>query len=145
MASVTSVTSVHSNPPGYSTPLKRQEPSHVIPASEGAKGTAASAGVGRRITSPLAMPRQPSYKNLADSPSPRSKLGDRVMRLKQKCINSLGEELFNQAYSYLKQHAAEVHEKERAKERDREREREGERRRSSSSRRSRRRRRRDDR
>jgi hypothetical protein len=64
------------------------------------------------------MPRQLSYKNLADSPSPRSKLGDRVMRLKQKCINSLGEELFSQAYAYLKQHAAEVQQREREKKKE---------------------------
>lgn len=109
MASVASVTSVHSNPPVQSTPLKRQDPTHITPASEGHKGAPI------RISSPIALPRQLSYKDLADSPSPRSKLGDRVMRLKQKCINSLGEELFNQAYAYLKQHAAEIQKREQEK------------------------------
>lgn len=49
--------------------------------------------------------RQVSYKNLVDSPSPRSKLGDRVIRLKQKCIAALGEQVFQEAYDYLKQYS----------------------------------------
>lgn len=106
MASVTSVTSVQSNgsvPHAHASPppaLRKQDSQSTpqIATSEPNKGV--------QLSIP-SMPRQPSYKNLADSPSPRSKLGDRVKRLKQRCINSLGEELFNQAYDYLKQYTLE--------------------------------------
>ena len=53
---------------------------------------------------PIAV-KQPSYKNLADAPSPSGRLGDRIVRLKQRCILALGSRAFNEAYSYLKEHA----------------------------------------
>lgn len=55
---------------------------------------------------PPAAQRAPSYKNLVDAPSPSGRLGDRIIRLKQRCILALGKRAFDEAYSYLKQHAA---------------------------------------
>jgi hypothetical protein len=42
------------------------------------------------------------YKNLVDAPSPRGRLGDRIARLKQRCIQALGTEAFEEVYAYLK-------------------------------------------
>ena len=54
---------------------------------------------------PIAV-RQVSYKNLVDAPSPCGRLGDRIVRLKQRCILALGRRAFDEAYAFLKQHAA---------------------------------------
>lgn len=48
----------------------------------------------------------PSYKNLVDAPSPSGRLGDRIIRLKQRCILALGKKAFDEAYNYLKQYAS---------------------------------------
>lgn len=54
---------------------------------------------------PLAVAKQPSYKNLVDAPSPSGRLGDRIVRLRQRCTQALGQRSFNEAYNYLKEHA----------------------------------------
>lgn len=54
---------------------------------------------------PIAV-RQVSYKNLVDAPSPCGRLGDRIVRLKQRCILALGRRAFDEAYAFLKQYAA---------------------------------------
>ena len=54
---------------------------------------------------PLAV-KQSSFKNLVDAPSPRGRLGDRITRLKQRCMQALGKEAFEEAYAYLKAHAS---------------------------------------
>lgn len=48
----------------------------------------------------------PSYKNLVDAPSPSGRLGDRIIRLKQRCILALGKKAFDEAYTFLKQYAS---------------------------------------
>lgn len=40
-----------------------------------------------------------------DAPSPRGRLGDRIVRLKQRCLQALGEEAFEEAYTFLKTHS----------------------------------------
>lgn len=45
---------------------------------------------------------QKSYKNLQDAPSPSGRLGDRIVRLRQRCIQALGEDAFQTAYNFLK-------------------------------------------
>lgn len=95
--SVTSVASMTSHASPIPN-LRKQE-------SQSTTSTSTGHGHGIQLQIPAMPSRQPSYKNLVDSPSPRSKLGERVVRLKQRCINSLGEELFHQAYEYLKQYA----------------------------------------
>lgn len=47
-----------------------------------------------------------SFKSLVDAPSPRGRLGDRIVRLKQRCMQALGEEAFEEAYTYLKKHSS---------------------------------------
>jgi hypothetical protein len=37
-----------------------------------------------------------------DAPSPRGRLGDRIVRLKQRCMQALGKEAFEAAYAFLK-------------------------------------------
>ena len=59
----------------------------------------------RNRPDPIAVVKQPSYKNLSDAPSPSGRLGDRIVRLKQRCILALGSRAFNEAYTYLKEHA----------------------------------------
>jgi hypothetical protein len=51
-------------------------------------------------------PAAPSYKNLVDAPSPSGRLGDRIVRLKQRCILALGKKAFDEAYNYLRQYAS---------------------------------------
>jgi len=41
-----------------------------------------------------------------DAPSPRGRLGDRIVRLKQRCLQALGEAAFEEAYAFLKTHSS---------------------------------------
>lgn len=45
-----------------------------------------------------------AYANLQDLPSPSGRLSDRIERLRQRCTEALGKEVFRDAYSFLKQH-----------------------------------------
>lgn len=45
-----------------------------------------------------------NYSALQDPPSPSGRLGDRIDRLRQRCIEALGKFAFNEAYTFLKQH-----------------------------------------
>ncbi len=45
------------------------------------------------------------YHNLQDPPSPSGKLVDRIFRMRQKCIESFGRDIFDDAYRYLRAHA----------------------------------------
>ena len=47
--------------------------------------------------------RNPAYQNLQDPPTPSGRLIDRIERLRLKCIEALGRDAFNDAYSFLKQ------------------------------------------
>merc|ERR1712146_122687 len=62
-------------------------------------------------TAPRAMKVRPSiavaiqppvYRNLSDAPSPSGRLSDRIDRLRQRCVEALGRQSFEQAYMYLK-------------------------------------------
>ena len=44
------------------------------------------------------------YHGLQDAPSPSGKLGERIERLRQRCIEALGREAFDDAYQYLQDH-----------------------------------------
>ena len=44
------------------------------------------------------------YAGLQDAPSPSGKLGERIERLRQRCIEALGRAAFQDAYDYLKEH-----------------------------------------
>jgi serine/threonine protein kinase len=44
------------------------------------------------------------YVGLQDAPSPSGKLGERIERLRQRCIEALGKDAFNDAYQYLQDH-----------------------------------------
>lgn len=46
------------------------------------------------------------YRNLQDAPSPSGRLGDRILRLRQRCISALGEVAFTNAYNFLKSHVS---------------------------------------
>jgi non-specific serine/threonine protein kinase/NIMA (never in mitosis gene a)-related kinase len=52
-------------------------------------------------------PRQTPYHNLADPPSPSGRLADRIVRLKQRCVEALGQGAFIDVYTYLKQYEEE--------------------------------------
>lgn len=44
------------------------------------------------------------YAGLQDAPSPSGKLGERIERLRQRCIEALGRDSFEDAYQYLREH-----------------------------------------
>ena len=46
--------------------------------------------------------KQSPYHNLADPPSPSGRLADRIVRLKQRCVEALGQNAFEEVYSFLK-------------------------------------------
>jgi len=52
-------------------------------------------------------PHNNNYSSLQDPPSPSGRLGDRIDRLRQRCTGALGKIVFNEAYSFLKQHEEE--------------------------------------
>lgn len=54
---------------------------------------------------PIAV-KQSSFKNLVDAPSPRGRLGDRIVRLRQRCMQALGAAAFEEAYAYLKSNSS---------------------------------------
>lgn len=47
-------------------------------------------------------------RHLADPPSPSGRLGDRIYKLRMRCVETLGRHAFDDAYYYLKSTAAEV-------------------------------------
>lgn len=47
---------------------------------------------------------RPNDRPISDSASPSGRLGDRIERLRKRCIEALGREAFNDAYTFLKQH-----------------------------------------
>ncbi len=51
---------------------------------------------------PIAVKQSPYY-NLQDPPSPSGRLADRIVRLRQRCIEALGAGAFQDAYAFLKQ------------------------------------------
>ena len=50
---------------------------------------------------PCALKASPYY-NLQDPPSPSGRLADRIERLRQRCIEALGQGAFDDVYVYLK-------------------------------------------
>ena len=44
----------------------------------------------------------PVYHGLQDPPTPTGRLSDRIERLRQRCIEALGRDAFNEAYTFLK-------------------------------------------
>jgi hypothetical protein len=44
------------------------------------------------------------YAGLEDAPSPSGKLGERIARLRQRCVEALGRSAFEDAYLYLQEH-----------------------------------------
>ena len=46
--------------------------------------------------------RASPYQNLQDPPTPSGRLSDRIDRLRQKCVEALGQEAFEDAYQFLK-------------------------------------------
>ncbi len=46
-------------------------------------------------------PSPPTYYNLVDPPTPSGRLIDRIVRLRKKCMDGLGKEVFRQAYRTL--------------------------------------------
>lgn len=48
--------------------------------------------------------KESPYSNLADPPSPNGRLGDRIHRLRQRCVEALGREAFQDAYDFLRDH-----------------------------------------
>jgi hypothetical protein len=50
---------------------------------------------------PIAVKQSPYY-GLQDPPSPMGKLGDRIVRLRQRCIEALGKGAFDDVYTFLK-------------------------------------------
>lgn len=52
----------------------------------------------------ITRPQDRAYANLQDLPSPSGRLSDRIERLRQRCTEALGKEVFRDAYSFLKQH-----------------------------------------
>lgn len=46
--------------------------------------------------------------HLADPPSPSGRLGDRIYKLRMRCVEALGRNAFEDAYAYLKSVAGEV-------------------------------------
>ena len=53
---------------------------------------------------PLRMPTNVvrEYSNLQDPPSPSGKLADRIFRMRQRCIEMLGRDTFDDAYRYMR-------------------------------------------
>ena len=45
-----------------------------------------------------------AYANLQDLPSPSGRLSDRIERLRLRCTEALGKDVFRDAYAFLKQH-----------------------------------------
>lgn len=58
----------------------------------------------RRLVKPQAAVKESPYSNLADPPSPNGRLGDRIHRLRQRCVEALGREAFQDAYDFLRDH-----------------------------------------
>ena len=50
---------------------------------------------------PIAVKQSPYY-NLQDPPSPSGRLGDRITRLRQRCVEALGNGAFEDVYGFLK-------------------------------------------
>jgi hypothetical protein len=44
----------------------------------------------------------PVYHNLQDPPTPSGRLSDRIERLRSKCLEALGKDVFREAYNFLK-------------------------------------------
>lgn len=54
-----------------------------------------------RVRPPPIAVKQSPYKNLQDAPSPSGRLGDRITRLRTRCIQALGRDAFQKAYDFL--------------------------------------------
>ena len=53
---------------------------------------------------PPAAVKPSPYYGLQDAPSPSGRLSDRIVRLRQRCIEALGRDAFTQAYQFLRDH-----------------------------------------
>jgi len=91
-------------------PPPRVPPLGSAASAPSGAGAGAGAGVGvggvtpRLLVKPIAAVKESPYQNLADPPSPSGRLGDRIHRLRQRCIEALGREAFLDAYDYLRDH-----------------------------------------
>lgn len=56
-----------------------------------------------RVSSKNVAIKPSPYQNLQDPPTPTGKLADRIKRLRFRCIDALGQDLFDRAYSFLVQ------------------------------------------
>lgn len=100
----------------YLEELSEYEESFDDPAPGGGKGARSNSNsaVKRQQESKLddntlRLVRKPEraenqYGALQDPVSPTGRLGDRIGRLRQRCVEALGREAFNNAYSFLKQY-----------------------------------------
>lgn len=77
------------------------------------KGSGKSSGAGDKSSTRDVTPRKfagaplrvdkDQYRDLHDPPTPTGRLGDRIERLRQKCVEALGMDAFTEAYSFLRQ------------------------------------------
>lgn len=56
----------------------------------------------RHAPAPVSIKPSP-YQNLQDPPTPSGRLSDRIERLRQKCVEALGRDAFDDAYKFLKE------------------------------------------
>jgi Protein kinase domain len=72
--------------------------SSSVSISSGAKGTPRESGVSSAAVSKSPARSPPSQRG----PSPTGRLGDRIRVLRQRCIEGLGQAVFERAYNYLR-------------------------------------------
>jgi Protein kinase domain len=72
--------------------------SSSVSSSSGAKGTPRDSGVSSAAFSKSPARSPPSQRG----PSPTGRLGDRIRVLRQRCIEGLGQAVFERAYNYLR-------------------------------------------
>ena len=77
---------------------KHHSSSSVSSSSGGAKGTPRDSGVTSAAVSKSPARSPPSTRG----PSPTGRLGDRIRVLRQRCIEGLGQAVFERAYNYLR-------------------------------------------
>jgi Protein kinase domain len=77
---------------------KHHHSSSSVSSSSGAKGTPRDSGVTSAAVSKSPARSPPSQRG----PSPTGRLGDRIRVLRQRCIEGLGQAVFERAYNYLR-------------------------------------------
>jgi serine/threonine protein kinase len=76
----------------------------VVPSGDNRPTLDSDDATPRKGNKPSLAVKASPYIGLQDAPSPSGKLGERIERLRQRCIEALGRDAFDDAYQYLQDH-----------------------------------------